>query len=282
LRPDFPDDLPEVWADPLRARQITLNLMSNAIKFTESGSVTLSARAEGDFVRISVSDTGIGIPEAALATIFDRFQQAEHDTDKRYGGTGLGLDISKQLTVMHGGEMTVQSVVGQGSTFSFTLPVSKEAQIEPARSLGELGEEVAIFAPSSRPAAEPQIILVVEDEVSMRDMLRRTLEAAGHAVVDTHDGSQALELAAALLPSLIILDVRLPETSGWEVLQSLKDTPDTASIPVIVCTVDEDSQRAMALGASLYLRKPIIPEEVLAAVQRVIASVPAPESEQRR
>ncbi|MEO8612154.1 MAG: CHASE domain-containing protein [Chloroflexota bacterium] len=123
IRQEFDDTLPRVWADPNRLRQICLNLMSNAIKFTTSGSVTLTAREEGDFVRISVIDTGIGIPEEALATIFNRFEQAQHDTDQQYGGTGLGLNISKQLCMMQGGELTVQSVVGQGSTFSFTIPV---------------------------------------------------------------------------------------------------------------------------------------------------------------
>ncbi|HLY28211.1 MAG TPA: ATP-binding protein, partial [Aggregatilineales bacterium] len=125
LRPSFPDQLPLVWADPVRVRQILLNLLSNAVKFTKSGSVTLQGRVEGNFVRVSVIDTGIGIPEKALPYIFDRFQQAEYDTSKHYGGTGLGLDISKQLTHMHGGEMKVNSVVGEGSNFSFTLPVAE-------------------------------------------------------------------------------------------------------------------------------------------------------------
>src|SRR5258708_4007207 len=123
IRPDFTEKLPCVWADATRVRQIILNLMSNAIKFTPSGNVTLRAEVEGQDVRISVTDTGIGIAEQALTHIFDRFEQAERDTDKHYGGTGLGLDISKQLAVMHGGDLTVQSVVGHGSTFTFTLPV---------------------------------------------------------------------------------------------------------------------------------------------------------------
>ena len=114
----------------------------------------------------------------------------------------------------------------------------------------------------------------------MRDIMRRTLEGAGHAVVDTHDGSQALELASALLPAVIILDVRLPDRSGWDVLRSLKASPETASIPVVVCTGDEDFQLAADLGASLYLRKPVTPEEVLAGVQQVILPQSVSESEQ--
>src|SRR5260221_4730458 len=121
IRPDFPDDLPPVWADTTRIRQIVLNLMSNAIKFTPSGSVTLQAVVKDQQIRVAIIDTGIGIPAKALAHIFDRFEQAEHDTDEHYGGTGLGLDISQQMVRMHGGELIVESTVGQGSTFSFTL-----------------------------------------------------------------------------------------------------------------------------------------------------------------
>src|SRR5262249_21098843 len=123
IRPDYPDNLPQVWADPIRVRQIILNLMSKACKFTHSGSIPLQAHPEGDCVQISVIDTGIGIPDKALHHIFDRFQQAEQDTEKHYGGTGLGLDISKQLAQMHDGDLSVQSVLGQGSQFTFTLPI---------------------------------------------------------------------------------------------------------------------------------------------------------------
>ncbi|MCA9904854.1 MAG: hypothetical protein KC547_13450, partial [Anaerolineae bacterium] len=128
LLPDFPDDIPFVWGDAMRVRQILLNLMSNAVKFTETGSITLSARVEGAHVHIAVSDTGIGMPESVLESIFNRFQQASSDTDRRYGGTGLGLDISRRLVDMHGGELHVESVVNQGSVFSFTLPLATEEQ----------------------------------------------------------------------------------------------------------------------------------------------------------
>ncbi len=272
LRPDFPETMPEVWADPIRVRQIILNLMSNAIKFTQSGSVTLHAGQEGDFVRISVIDTGIGIPEHALEHIFDRFQQAEHDTDKQYGGTGLGLDISKQLVQMHGGQLEVHSQVGHGSAFSFTLPVLTEEQKKHATVPTDMGAGVTMLEPA--PAASISngyTILLVEDETSMRDMMRRTLEGADHVVIDTHDGAQVLEMAYGLLPDLIILDVHLPNMDGWEVLKMLKKDEITAGIPVMVCTASEDKDYAKELGAALYLRKPFSADELLACVQGSLA-----------
>lgn len=269
IRPNFADDLPKVWADPLRVRQIALNLMSNAIKFTETGSVTLSAQLDGQFIRVSVTDTGIGIPENVLKTIFDRFQQASEDTDKHYGGTGLGLDISKQLSLMHGGDLTVQSKEGQGSTFSFTLPLATPEQL--------VEEEVDQPTDSAIQMFEPQLIdelytvLLVEDDVNTRGMMRRVLESKDYVVVDTHDGEEALELVISLLPSLIILDINLPNVDGWEILKSLKADPETAAIPVIVCTADEADGQAHERGAALHIHKPIDPESLLVSVEGILS-----------
>ncbi len=264
IRPDFPDDLPAVWADAMRVRQIILNLMSNAIKFTPSGSVTLQARVEEGRMRVSVIDTGIGIPEHALAHIFDRFEQAERDTDKHYGGTGLGLDISKQLARMHGGDLMVHSTVGQGSTFSFTLPIVEQSVALPEKTQPAESHVRTLAVP---PETLASTVLLVEDEASLRDMMRRTLEGAGHVVVDVQDGSQVLDLASGLLPELIILDIRLPNVNGWELLAELKSDAETSAIPVIVCTVSDDQDRARELGAALYLQKPFSPDELLACVE---------------
>jgi signal transduction histidine kinase len=266
IRPDFPDNLPRVWADPTRVRQIILNLMSNAIKFTQTGSVTLHAHVADQNVVVSVVDTGIGISEKALGLIFDRFQQAEGDTDKQYGGTGLGLDISRQLARMHGGELTVQSTVGRGSTFAFALPILVEQHVEEPEALSRL-TSVKPLPSVPEGAASVYTILLAEDEVSMRDVMRRTLESVGHVVVDVQDGADVLDMATGLLPDLIILDVRLPNVDGWQILTTLKQNPETASIPVVVATVNEDEDHARELGADLYLRKPFSSEELLACVQ---------------
>ncbi len=274
LRSDFADDLPVVWADPMRVRQIILNLMSNALKFTESGSVTLSARADGDFVKISVADTGIGIPESALAVIFDRFQQAENDTDKKYGGTGLGLDISKQLSLMHGGNLSVTSEVGRGSVFTVTLPIMVEestADDETPTLTQRLDLDMQIFDTTAD--AEQEMILLVEDDMNTRRLLRTILEQANYVVVDTNTGEEAIDLASGLLPAAIILDVYLPDISGWDVLQMLKQNPETAVIPVVVCTADENRIPADDLYPSYYLRKPATPDALLKQVDQALRAL---------
>lgn len=271
LRSDFPDDLPVIWADPMRVRQIILNLMSNALKFTESGSVTLNARADGDFVKISVIDTGIGIPDSALAVIFDRFQQAENDTDKKYGGTGLGLDISKQLSLMHGGNLTVTSEVGRGSVFTVTLPIAAEQVAGEHGSTPRLDAEMQIFEGSTD--SEQEMILLVEDDMNTRRLLRTILEQANYVVVDTNTGEEALDLAGGLLPAAIILDVYLPDISGWDVLQMLKQNAETAIIPVVVCTADENRLPQDDLYPSYYLRKPATPEALLNKVDQALRAL---------
>jgi signal transduction histidine kinase/ActR/RegA family two-component response regulator len=278
VRPEFPDILPKVWADPIRVRQIILNLMSNAVKFTPTGSVTLQAYVADQEVHIAVIDTGIGIPEKALEHIFDRFEQAERDTDRHYGGTGLGLDISKQLARMHESDLKVESVVGQGSTFYFTLHLATQEQIAslemPKAFTTEASQSIRAFT-AQAPSGYAATILLAEDESSLREMLRRSLESVGHVIVDVQDGAQVLEMAVGLLPELIILDIRLPNIDGWQILESLKRNPETAPIPVIVCTVSEDEQRAIGLGADIYIRKPFSTDEVLACVQELLpASIP--------
>ena len=271
LRSDFPDNLPVIWADPMRVRQIILNLMSNALKFTESGSVTLMARADGDFVKISVIDTGIGIPESALAVIFDRFQQAENDTDKKYGGTGLGLDISKQLSLMHGGNLTVTSEVGRGSTFTVTLPIAAEQVAGEHGSTPRLDADMQIFEGAAD--SDREMILLVEDDMNTRRLLRTILEQANYVVVDTNTGEEALDLAGGLLPAAIILDVYLPDINGWDVLQMLKQNAETAIIPVIVCTADEDRLPQDDLYPSYYLRKPAKPDALLNKVDQALRAL---------
>ncbi len=267
--PDFPDYLPQVWADPMRLRQIVLNLMSNAIKFTETGSVKLTAKQDGERIRISVIDTGIGIPAEALPVIFDRFKQAEHDTDRRYGGTGLGLDISQQLSKMHGSELTVESEVGRGSTFSFTVPLAADQLA--AASPAEAPSSVRLFEEVDY--ENIHTVLLVEDDAPTRTMLRRMLENDGYVVVDTNNGGNVMELAIGLLPSVIVLDINLPNRSGWDVLQELKADTETEAIPVIVCTVDPDEDRSVVLGAARHLRKPFEAGDLLASVHYVLKPI---------
>jgi CheY-like chemotaxis protein len=189
-----------------RVRQIILNLMSNAIKFTKADSVTLQAQVEADFVRISVIDTGIGIPAKALPYIFDRFQHAEHDTSKHYGGTGLGLDISKQLTHMHGGQITVSSVVGQGSVFLITLPIAQN-QPTPAIEAPKIAHgSINVFEPQmTDDLHEATAILILVHEIGMRNLTYRVLQGTDYIVLDADDTPEAMQITQDLSPDLIVL-----------------------------------------------------------------------------
>jgi CheY-like chemotaxis protein len=253
-------------------RQIILNLLSNAIKFTETGSITLHAEADSEWVAISVIDTGIGIPEAARPTIFQRFGQVSPHTDasREMEGTGLGLEISKHLSQLHGGDLTFESVEGKGSRFTFTLPIATPDQIESMNPQQASGNAFTIFEPSAFDSDEIYSILLVEDEVSMRELLRRAFESAGYIVTDTHDGAHVMELALGLLPSVILLDVNLPHVSGWTLLHALRADPATASIPVIVCTASPEWERALQLGAAAFISKPATPERILSVIRETL------------
>lgn len=269
IQPDIPADFPFVWADALRVRQIILNLMSNAIKFTEVGQVTLSGCVDGQKVRISVSDTGIGIPEHALATIFDRFKQVEQDVNKQYGGTGLGLDISKQLCLLHDSDLTVTSTPGKGSTFTFWLPLATPEQMNitetPQRAYGA----VTMIKAESHSLDTSIAILLAEDEMATRDLSHRVLEGAGHAVIDTNDGTQAVELAGGLLPSLVIVDGDSATLNKWRVLDDLQANPATKAISLIVCVQDEELPQATIRGVT-PIRKSQIESDLLNLVARVL------------
>jgi signal transduction histidine kinase/ActR/RegA family two-component response regulator len=275
LRPDYPEDLPLVWADPIRVRQIILNLFSNALKFTNTGSVTLKAEVNHDatWVSISVIDTGIGIPKEAQATIFDRFGQINDSERREVEGTGLGLGISKQLSQMHGGDLVVTSKVGKGSKFTFTLPIATPEQIELQQPTPQSTKSFALFNRSESAEEDVFSILLVEDEVSTRELLRRSLETAGYLVVDTHDGAQVVELVRGLLPDLIILDINIPHVNGWDIMQQLKTDPTVKSIPIIVYTASTDYQRATQQGATAFISKPATPEEVLKVVRHLSSMV---------
>ena len=272
IRPNFDEDLPTVYADPTRVRQILLNLLSNAIKFTASGSVTLSAIVEGEMMHISVTDTGIGIPDYALEHIFDRYQQAEKDTHKRYGGTGLGLDISKQLCLMHGGDLTVKSAVGRGSTFTFTLPLARTSLA------AKLLEETTTAFGTNNALEEGDayldllLVLLIEDQASLREVIRKSLEASGYHVMVTYDSHEATDMADALMPGLIILDTNLEGIDGWQIFKQLRVNPETQSIPVILF-----GEQAVADCPSdvICLDKSPTPKSILAAAHQLAPLPPS-------
>jgi PAS domain S-box-containing protein len=240
-------------ADLTRVRQVLLNLLSNAAKFTENGKLALEvdrmAMNDEAWVRFRVRDTGIGMSPEQLARLFKAFAQADVSTTRRYGGSGLGLVISRQLCQMMGGEVTVDSAPGTGSTFTVLLPTNM-AQAEP---------EPASAAARSEPAgaAGPATVLIIDDDRLVRDLLRRFLTKEGFRVMAAVSGEEGLQRARELQPSLITLDVVLSGMDGWAMLKALKADPRLAAVPVVILTIVDNPALGLSLGASDYLPKPV-------------------------
>ncbi|MDJ0851147.1 MAG: response regulator [Myxococcota bacterium] len=244
--------LSSMRADLTKVRQALFNLLSNAAKFTQEGEITLRVLAEQaqgvDWVRMAVSDSGIGIPPEKIDHVFQEFSQADETTTRDYGGTGLGLPISRRFCQLMGGDITVESTVGEGSTFTIRLPLVVKTE----------ASEPKAAAPASLPEpGEGRLVLVIDDDPDTLNLLGRTLEGAGLRVAKASSGEQALELARELHPAAITLDVMMPGMDGWEVLSALKDDPETRDIPVVMVTLSENHELGYALGATEFLTKPV-------------------------
>ncbi len=269
LTVDVEGGIGEMRADVTKVRQGLFNLLSNAAKFTREGEIGLTVASErdedGEWIRMSVSDSGIGIPEEKIDHVFDEFSQADETTTRDYGGTGLGLPISRRFCQMMGGDITVTSVVGEGSTFTIRLPrtVVKEEE----ERLAEKSRPAEVPAVVPEPRGE-QFVLVVDDDPNALELLSRTLQGAGVRVVTASDGREALELAKKLRPFAITLDVLMPGMDGWEVLRELKADPETENIPVIMVTMTDDAELGYALGATEFLTKPVRRAELVNLLER--------------
>ena len=248
--------LPTVTGDRDRLIQVVINLISNAVKFTDSGSITCAASLRDGGIMVSVTDSGIGIAPADQPKVFEKFKQVGDTLTDRPKGTGLGLPICKEIVEYHGGRIWLESEIGKGSTFSFTLPVKTGAKPAP-RSLDieslvrQLREKVASQEPRGRS------ILVVDDDPNIRSLLQQELTEAGYAVRLAENGRQALALVREETPGLIILDVMMPEMNGFDVAAVLKNDPSTMDIPIIILSIVEDKERGFRLGVDRYLTKPI-------------------------
>jgi PAS domain S-box-containing protein len=249
-------------ADLTKVRQTLFNLLSNACKFTERGQITLDAvrekgpnEAAGDDVVFKVIDTGIGISPEQLSVLFQEFTQADTSTTRKYGGTGLGLAISRHFCRMMGGDIMVESVVGQGSTFIIRLPLTVIAPLATSTEKTEIDSHVVTSSVDLSPALD--LVLVIDDDPTARDLMQRFLRKEGFEVVTASTGERGLQLARELQPSIITLDVMMPGMDGWTVLTTLKSDPDLAGIPVVMLTMIDQKNLGYALGASDYLTKPI-------------------------
>jgi adenylate cyclase len=246
-------DIGTIRSDPMRLRQIMLNLLSNACKFTDHGSVTLAVDRRGesgdDWISIRVADTGIGMTNEQLGKLFQEFSQADSSTTRKYGGTGLGLAISDRLCRMMGGAIDVKSEPGRGTTFSVRLPADRPG-IPDTAAMATVPE-----APSGR--ARTNRVLVIDDDATVRNLMRRFLSREGFDVVTAGGGQEGLEFARELHPSVITLDVFMSDMDGWSVLQAIKQDPELNRIPVIMMTIADEKQKGFMLGASGYLTKPV-------------------------
>ncbi|MGB5179443.1 MAG: response regulator [Gammaproteobacteria bacterium] len=263
LELDAIQDLGSIRADLTKLRQALFNLLSNAAKFTHNGMITLIARREhetgGDWIVLSVKDTGIGIAADHINRLFEDFTQADGSTTRNYGGTGLGLSISRRFCQMMGGDITVESLPGEGSTFTIRLPAEVNA-LEAARTAGKQGQEqgtAEVATTTARTSPDTQTILVIDDDESTCDMLRRTIEKAGYAVVVAMRAEDGLRQARACKPDAITLDVMMPGMDGWSLLSTLKADPELMHIPVIMLTMIDDKGMGYSLGAAEYLTKPV-------------------------
>jgi signal transduction histidine kinase/CheY-like chemotaxis protein len=266
------EDLGRLRAEPMRLRQIVLNLLSNACKFTERGVVTLDARRErgadaADWILISVADTGIGLAPDQLSRLFQEFSQADSSTTRKYGGTGLGLAISRRLAGMMGGDVSVESTPGQGSRFTFRIPAL------PAECLTRDVAPVET-APPRLTGAPAGRVLVIDDEETVRDLMRRFLTREGLEVVTAKDGAEGLALAQKLKPALITLDVLMPGLDGWSVLKALKADRRLADVPVVMLTILDEKNKGYALGADEYLSKPVNRKRLREVLARYRAAQP--------
>ncbi|HKS99767.1 MAG TPA: response regulator, partial [Rugosimonospora sp.] len=244
-----------VSADPIRLRQIMDNLLSNAIKFTpEGGRIGVEVSRAGDGFALAVTDTGVGIAEADQELIFEEFRQVG-EAAGRPGGTGLGLALTRRLVEVHGGQISVQSVPGQGSRFTVLLP----------GPVLELAPEVAL--PSG-----PRGVLVIEDDPNAAHLLRAYLERAGYRVSVAPTGEAGLAVARRVRPDAILLDVHLPGMDGWEVLHRIREEPQLSGVPIFIVSVIDERQAGAALGAVDYFVKPVNRSRLLARLAEYVVA----------
>ena len=255
-----------IAADERMVKQVVVNLLSNAVKFTpDRGQIEVSAEREDGEVRVSVRDTGVGIATEDQARIFDEFQQAKHVGGKPVEGTGLGLTLSKKFVELQGGRIWVDSQLGQGATFTFTIPVWESSVATPA----------PIAAPRVGVELTGPAVLIVEDDARSLELLTLYLTADHFQVSVAHDGEDGLALARQLHPAAIVLDIRLPRVDGWDFLAQAKSDPKLASIPIVIVSVLDERGKGFALGASGYIVKPASREDLLATLHGL---TPAPKT----
>jgi PAS domain S-box-containing protein len=264
-------DLPPIIGDRDRLIQVLINLISNAVKFTEQGSVTCTARRQGDELLVQVVDTGIGIAPEDCGKVFEKFKQVGDTLTDKPKGTGLGLAICMQIIEHHGGRIWVESAIGAGSTFQFTLPLTVEhrpiAQPRFDALIHQLQRQ--IVAPNGSGTGQKRI-LIVDDDAHIRELLRQELEQAGYTVLEAWDGFAAIQQVKSLKPDLVVMDVMMPQMNGFDAAAVLRNDPDIADIPIIMLSIVQDKERGYRLGIDRYLTKPIDRDRLLGDIESLL------------
>ncbi len=268
LRIDVEDAPETMRVDRMKFRQILINLLSNASKFTENGLVRVNVFCEKDDGRqvgvFEIIDRGIGIPEDELDDLFEAFNQVDDSTTREFGGTGLGLTICKHFSELMGGDIAVESKVGEGSTFRVKIPVDvDEARRDRGGDDGDDKESLERSPSNSEIPPEAERVLVIDDDTTVHRLIERFLADEGFAVETTTGGEQVLETVRKFQPHIITLDVRMPEIDGWRILERLKSDPQCADIPVVMLTILNERNTGFSLGATDYLTKPVDPQQLI-------------------
>ncbi|MGB9738699.1 MAG: ATPase [Chloroflexus aggregans] len=277
LQLNCPSDIGMLNSDATKVRQALINLLSNAAKFTENGTVTLTVTRYEDegrlWFRFTVADTGIGIPPDKIDKLFKAFSQIDDSPTRKYGGTGLGLALSQRLCELVGGRITVQSTVGVGSVFTIEVPahLSLPTPVSSDHSLDRSGADEHMVSEAADNPTIPisqAIILVIDDDPTIGELFNRLIPKTEAYVVVAHTGAEGLRLATDLIPELIVLDMNLPDLHGIEVLARLCEDPTLAKIPIVVLTIDDQAQRGLTFAVSEYLVKPVAPDKLIQVVQQ--------------
>jgi signal transduction histidine kinase/CheY-like chemotaxis protein/HAMP domain-containing protein len=266
-----PDELPNAYADQIKFKQIMYNLLSNAIKFTPQGGIEVNVAYDDSQFTISVADTGIGIDPEYQEVIFDEFKQLDSSQSRQYEGTGLGLTLTKRLVELHNGKIWVESGgLGKGSKFLFTIP-RRHAEIEAYKVIENHTHESLFTKPSEK--SKGKTILIVEDNVNASQLLRIYLTDAGYDTYIATDGEEAIAKAKEIKPFAITLDIMLPKKDGWQIMQELKNFPETQDIPVIIVSIVDDQNFGFSMGAVGYLVKPIDKDQLISILDKLEISL---------
>jgi CheY-like chemotaxis protein len=254
-------------------KQVVLNLISNACKFTEKGKITVGvnkiAQDGGDLIAIDVSDTGIGMSEEQMSRLFNSFVQADSSTTRKYGGTGLGLTISKQLAILMGGDVVVNSEFGKGTTFTATFLADFIGASDTVKNLnqqtGSLIQNVVSLENNLG-----KTVLIIDDDPTVSELMKRQLLKENYKVIVAPNGKEGIRLARDLKPDVITLDILMPEMDGWSVLRTLKADPKVSDIPVIMASILDEKNKGFSLGAADFLSKPVQKEYLMKSIKNLI------------